>query len=141
MRIEPEEQDFDPDELARRGEGAVLADGAALFDARRYEEAHEEFEKLWLANEAGDADFFKGLIQAAICLHHLQRGNLDGARKLYSGHRRYLAAYLPSHRGLDVQAFLAAMQACMRFVLRGRPEERFPMDALTVPRMPLAATG
>ncbi|MAF66298.1 MAG: hypothetical protein CMJ84_11660, partial [Planctomycetes bacterium] len=115
-RIEPPPEDFDPGEVVRRGVGALLADGAALFNEAHYERAHEEFEKVWLSNEAGDADFFKGLIQAAICLHHFQRGNLEGARKLASGHRRYLAAYLPAHRGLDVAGFLASMRAFLAAV-------------------------
>jgi predicted metal-dependent hydrolase len=102
---------------------AHLEAGIRLFDGARYEEAHEEFEELWLANEARDADFFKGLIQACICLHHFQRGNLEGARKLYSGHRRYLASFLPRHRGIDVERLLAELQGFLRPCLRARPGE------------------
>jgi predicted metal-dependent hydrolase len=118
-----------------------LARGVELFDAARYEEAHEAFEELWLASESGDADFFKGLIQACIALHHFQRGNLDGARKLYSGHRRLLAAFLPQHRGIDVERLLALMQEFLRPCLRARPGEAVPFRAEAAPRMPLRSAG
>ncbi len=109
-RIEPEEQDFDPESFGPEEAAAAFAAGKRLFDAGEYHAAHEEFERCWLASEGGDADFYKGLIQASICLYHLGRDNVEGARKLYSGHRRLLAAFLPSHAGLDVSGFLAAMQ-------------------------------
>jgi predicted metal-dependent hydrolase len=100
---------------------ARLAACVELFNAGRYHDAHEALEELWLATEGPDSDFYKGLIQAAICLHHLARGNLDGARGLYRGHRRYLAAYLPEHLGIDVARFLADMQRYLEPVLRGEP--------------------
>lgn len=135
LKIEPSPQDFDADELARAGVEEVLREGRELFAAGRYEEAHERFEKLWLANEGADADFFKGLIQAAICLHHFQRGNLEGARKLYSGHRRYLAAFAPLHRGLDVERLLGDMAAFLRPCLRARAEEAVPFELGRAPRI------
>ena len=116
-----------------------LARGVELFDAGRYEEAHEEFEELWLANEADGADFYKGLIQVCICLHHFQRGNLEGARKLYSGHRRHLAPFLPRHRGIDVERLLAEMQGFLRPCLRARPDEDVPFVPARAPRMPYRA--
>lgn len=136
-RIEPEPQDFDLAEIEQRGVDAILREGARLFDAGSYEAAHEEFERLWLANEAADAEFFKGLVQAAICLHHFQRGNLEGARKLYSGHRRYLAAFTPRHRGLEVERLLDAMADFLRPCLRGRPGDAISFDAGRAPRMEL----
>jgi predicted metal-dependent hydrolase len=106
-----------------------------LFDSGRYHAAHEELDELWEATSGADADFYKGLIQAAICLHHWSEGNLEGARKLYSGHRRYLAAYLPAHRGIDLAAFLAGMQRALAPVLRARPGEPVPFPSADRPRL------
>ena len=100
------EVDFDPE----RPVSDALRDGIKLFNDGEFEESHEDFEHGWLASEAGDSDFFKGLVQAAICLHKLQQGQHDGAQKLHSGMRRYLAAYLPSHRGVDVSALMEEMR-------------------------------
>ena len=118
-RIEPEEEDFDPDAFTAEDAERALRHGLELFDAGEYHAAHEEIEKCWLASEGGDADFFKGLIQAAICMHHLSRDNVDGAKKLYSGHRRLLGPFLPAHREVDVAGLLAEMQRVLRPFLRG----------------------
>jgi uncharacterized protein len=109
-RIEPEEQNFDPDNFSAADAESSFAEGIRLFNDGEYHAAHESFERCWLANEAGDADFFKGLVQASICLMHLGRDNVEGARKLHTGHRRLMAAYLPSHMGLDVSSLLASMR-------------------------------
>jgi predicted metal-dependent hydrolase len=134
-RILPPEDDFDPEEVARVGTEGLLARGIELFDAGDYHQAHEEWEKVWIAGDSGDDDFWKGLIQAAICLHHFRRGELEGARKLYQGHRRYLAAFLPEHRGVDVERLLGEMQQLLRPALRARPGEEVPFDPTAAPRL------
>lgn len=123
-RVEPEEPDFDPNAFGPRDAERALDEGVRLFNTGRFKDAHEEFEKGWLANEAGAANFHKGLVQACICLHHVTEGDQDGARKLYRGHRALLGAYLPSFAGLDVAHLLAGMQRHLTPVLRARPGER-----------------
>jgi len=126
-RVLPQEPSFDPARWDEDARSVHLAQGVALFNAGEYEEAHEEFEMLWLSTQGPDSDFFKGLVQAAIALHHFARGNLDGAAKLHAGHRGYLAAYLPAHLGLDVASFLGEMKTCLAPVARRAPgaEPRF----------------
>ncbi len=120
--------DQDPEDFSPERTAEALREGLALFDAGHYHDAHEAFERGWLANEGGDADFFKGLIQAAICLHHYAEGNLEGARKLYAGHRRLLAPYLPAHRGVDLTGLLAEMQRALGPAARGS-SAAFEFDA------------
>ncbi len=114
---------------------AALRAGVELFNAGRYLAAHELFEELWEETEGPDSDFFKGLIQAAIALHHFQAGNLDGAAKLASSHRRFLAGYQPVHAGLDVAAFLAEMQRFLRPVVRREPDARIEFELERRPRL------
>jgi predicted metal-dependent hydrolase len=87
--------------------------GIELFNTGRFFSSHEVWEERWLAEGGPSRLFFKGLIQAAVALHHLQRGNAHGARKLLAGSHRYLGPYGPRHRGLDVDAFLAGMTRCV----------------------------
>jgi predicted metal-dependent hydrolase len=112
-----------------------LRAAARLFDAGEYHAAHERLDLLWEGTEGRDADFLKGLIQACIAMHHYSRANLDGAAKLYSGHRRYLAGYLPAHRGVDVAGFLAEMQRVLQPVVRARPGEAPAYDPAQRPRL------
>lgn len=118
-----------------------LAAAVDLFNRARYLAAHEVLDDLWEETQGEAADFYKGLIQASICLHHWQEGNAAGARKLYQGHRRCLAAYLPRYRGVDVEGFLAAMQAALAPLLRARAGEEPPFDEAARPRLELGAEG
>jgi len=94
--------------------------GIERFNRQSYFESHEVWETLWI-NEAGSARlFYKGLIQAAVALHHLTRGNAHGARKLLIGSQRYLGRYRPCYLGLDVDRFLAAMKRCFDDALASR---------------------
>ena len=43
------------------------------WNEQRYYEAHDVLEHLWLTTETEDADYFKGLIQAAGAFVHLQK--------------------------------------------------------------------
>ena len=134
-RIEPQEPSFDPAAWGEGDEVEHLARGIELFNAGEYEEAHEEFEILWLSTQGPDSDFYKGLVQAAIALHHFRRGNVEGAASLYGTHRRYLAAYLPTHRRIDVEALLGEMQAFLRPVVRPEAGARPRYDAEKRPRL------
>lgn len=113
---------------------ATLSAAVALFDAGRFLAAHELFEELWEATEGEDADFYKGLIQASVALHHLQAGNLEGAGRLHGSHRALLARYQPVHLGLEVSRFLEGMKVVFQ-PARAGGAERAPLPRLG-PRNP-----
>ncbi len=82
----------------------------------RYYEAHDVLEQLWLATKSSDADFFKGLIQAAGAFVHLQKRfehplhpkhsrRLPPAVRLFRLAEKNLANFVPVHHRLDVAAF------------------------------------
>jgi len=54
--------------------------GLLFFNSGSYYEAHESWEDLWKVTEGPVRVFYQGLIQAAVGLHHLCRGNEVGAR-------------------------------------------------------------
>src|SRR5206468_4294205 len=80
---------------------------------QRYYEAHDVLEQLWLKSDSGDANFFKGLIQAAGAFVHLQKQfehplhakhgrRLAPAVRLFRLAERNLSGFAPQHHGLDV---------------------------------------
>ena len=69
---------------------ADLMAGADRFNHGDYFEAHEEWEKAWYGTEGEENRFLKGLIQIAVSLHHLESGNLKGARKVMATALRQL---------------------------------------------------
>ena len=59
----------------------LLDDGIILFNSGKYYDAHEVWEDLWRGIEdPARKRCCQGLIQAAVGLHHLSRGNAVGAR-------------------------------------------------------------
>lgn len=58
-------------------------EGIDHFNAGRYFEAHEAWEQVWLRSSGDRKVFYQMLIQAAVGLHHRQRGNVAGALGMY----------------------------------------------------------
>jgi predicted metal-dependent hydrolase len=59
-----------------------LAEGLRLYRARRYFEAHEQWEIIWIRSQGPDKTFVQAMIQLAAACHHYQRANRRGTRSL-----------------------------------------------------------
>ena len=92
------------------------------WNEQRYYEAHDVLEQLWLKTDSSDADFFKGLIQAAGGFVHLQKQfehpshpkhsrRLQPAVRLFLLAQRNLSRFSPRHHGLDVAALCQLLRA------------------------------
>ncbi|HTY55449.1 MAG TPA: DUF309 domain-containing protein [Candidatus Binataceae bacterium] len=57
-------------------------EGIDLFNQGRFFECHEAWEDAWKRSAGGEKVFYQGIIQAAVAILHVQRGNLDGAARL-----------------------------------------------------------
>jgi uncharacterized protein len=93
------------------------------WNEKRYYEAHDVLEQLWLQTESPDADYFKGLIQAAGAFVHLQKRfehpshakhsrRLPPAVRLFRLAERSLSRFAPRHHGLDVAALCQLLRSC-----------------------------
>jgi predicted metal-dependent hydrolase len=79
-------------------------DGVAHFNAAEFWEAHESWETLWLVAKSDVKQFLQGLIQVAAAYHHVKRGTLRGAPRLFEAGMRKLAPFPPGFCGLDRSA-------------------------------------
>lgn len=91
------------------------------WNEQRYYEAHDVLEHLWLRTKTDDANYFKGLIQAAGGFVHLQKQYLrpthpkDG-RRLYPAVRLFrlaesnLSPYAPRRHRFGVGDFLVLLR-------------------------------
>lgn len=68
-------------------------EGVDRFNARRFWDAHESWETIWLVAESDVEQFLQGLIQLAAAYHHIQRGTLRGAPRLFEAALRRLAGF------------------------------------------------
>jgi predicted metal-dependent hydrolase len=82
------------------------------------------WEELWKEYSGELRLFYKGLIQAAVALHHFGNGNIRGARKVYGSSRGYLDQYRPLREGLDLDKFLREFDACFAEVAAS--DDQFP---------------
>lgn len=78
-----------------------LLEGIEHFNSRRFWEAHESWEEIWLVAEGDERQFLQGLIQLAAAYHHVQRGTLRGAVRLFDSALRRLNSLPPSYGGVD----------------------------------------
>lgn len=83
-----------------------------LFNTRKYWHAHEALENLWLAErDHPDRVFFKGLIQLAAVLYHVEKENFTGAWSLFASARGYLSEYPSLHLGIKRDELLRGVKA------------------------------
>jgi uncharacterized protein len=76
--------------------------GLEEFNTGYYFECHETLEDLWTGIRGPARDFFQGLIQIAVALYHLTRGNLAGARSLFQRGLARLDKYPDHYGGVDL---------------------------------------
>lgn len=76
---------------------------------RDYFACHEYGESLWL--DSGRPQLLKGLIQAAVCLYHLQNGNVRGGSRMWQRAKSYLSLHLPVYEGMDLTVLICDIDA------------------------------
>jgi predicted metal-dependent hydrolase len=94
----------------------ALARGVAEFNRGRFFEAHDAWEDLRDGTRGPERRFLEGLIQAAVGLHHLNLGNLAGARSHLAQALEALAPWRPAHRDLDLDDLVAEIDGLLEAV-------------------------
>lgn len=96
--------------------------GIRHFNACEFYEAHEVWEELWADCQGPIREFYQGLIQVAVALHHFGNGNIRGATKLYHSSRKHLQPYFPNHLGCDIRHLFIEMEECFAELLEGKED-------------------
>lgn len=89
--------------------GAEYQRGLELARAGEYFAAHESFELAWRRADAGERNFFQGLVHSVVFSYQLGRGRTIGAERQRAKAIARLEPYAPVHRDLDVGRLLAAL--------------------------------
>lgn len=108
----------------------LLAKGAAEWDERRFFDAHETWEELWMEEPRPIRSFFQGLILLAAGLHHWTETHKPRGvqTKLAAGIER-LAPYAPAFLGVDVSGMVTNASALLK--------ESVPLSAARLAATPL----
>ena len=99
----------------------LLAEGIEHFNSRRFWEAHESWETIWLESAEPDKTFLQGLIQLTAACHHFQRGTLRGGIRLFDGAEAKLGGFPEGHLGVGRTVALERVR-----LLRDRAERHVP---------------
>jgi predicted metal-dependent hydrolase len=114
-----------------------LLQGIREFNSREWFECHETVEDLWIGECGEVRDFYQGIIQVAVALHHWRNGNFGGAVSLLKGGARYLGQVSGECQWVDVTGLIADADK-MRAALEELGAER--MQALDSSLIPLIRT-
>jgi hypothetical protein len=117
------------------------------WNEQRYYEAHDVLEQLWLKTNSRDADFFKGLIQAAGAFVHLQKQfeypshakhgrRLSPAVRLFRLAEKNLSRFAPRHHRLDVIELCELLHA-YAFKIVASEYQTNPWSPETAPKLEL----
>lgn len=77
-------------------------EGLAHFNAKKFFEAHEFWEEIWLVETEPEKTFLQGLIQITAAFHHRQRGNPEGVELLLASGIVKLLRFPADHHGLAI---------------------------------------
>jgi hypothetical protein len=104
-----------------------------LFEAGFYFACHEYFEILWGRTEDVASDFYQGLIQVAVAMHHLQSHNVHGALKLLHHGMARLQPYPDVYQGLQLGVFLRQLASLQRDMAALSDATAYQFDPVQVP--------
>ena len=87
----------------------LFKQGIKAFNERKFYDAHEYWEELWLEYKLEDAKFIQGLIQLAVSYFHLFNQNLKGTRSMI---RKCLGKFkfFDTVRGMDVKELIEMIE-------------------------------
>jgi predicted metal-dependent hydrolase len=100
--------------------------GLEQFNHRRFFDAHETWEEIWLAAPEPEKTFLQGIIQVAAAFHHYTRGNPAGTRSLLQAGLRKLEGFSGKHHGIRLEELRAAARRWIAALAAGEdpgPEE------------------
>ena len=86
---------------SEKKEQFLFAQGIIEFNRKKFYDAHEYWEELWLDYKIKDALFIQGLIQLSVSYFHYFNGNINGSRSMIKKSLKKFDAY-NFERGIDV---------------------------------------
>jgi predicted metal-dependent hydrolase len=109
-----------PSELAIRGLEA--------FQQGHYFESHEYLEHAWNEDNSAARDVYKAVLQVAVAYLQIERGNYQGAIKMFLRARQWLNPLPDRCRGIDIAQLRVDAQAVHQALLDLGPENLAEFD-------------
>ena len=84
----------------------LFVDGIALFNEKKFYDAHEIWEELWSEYRLKDDLFIQGLIQLSVAFFHITNLNLKGSSNLFKKCLPKLKKFPINHRNINVSEII-----------------------------------
>ncbi|KAB2865842.1 MAG: DUF309 domain-containing protein [Anaerolineae bacterium] len=79
--------------------------GLEEFNAGEYYECHETLETAWMEESGPVRDVYRGILQVAVAYYQIQRGNYNGAMKMFLRSLQWLEPLPAQCQGIDIGRF------------------------------------
>jgi predicted metal-dependent hydrolase len=107
--------------------------GVILFNGGRFFDCHEVWEVAWQQASGADKIRIQTLIQAAVALLHLERGNLRGAQSVWAKAHAKFQTHQGELLGFKLDGFCAALERLFSAAREGHAMGQFPRLQRPIP--------
>jgi tetratricopeptide (TPR) repeat protein len=109
-------------DTCRQPLSSLALHGLELFNRGEYFEAHEALEKAWNEDDTPGRELYRAILQVAVAYLQIERGNYNGAMKMFLRLRQWIDPLPDTCRGVDVGRLRSdARRAYEMLLALGRP--------------------
>ena len=129
-----------------QNESKIFHHGIHLFNDGQWFEAHEVWEDIWHVASGDRKRFYQGLIQYAVTIEHMRRGNPRGMRSVYETALTKFEGLPDVYMGFHIPRQLRALDQLVQPVLAMDPKafdpatgrgQELPVDLAQAPKIEL----
>lgn len=129
-----------------QNESKIFHDGINLFNDSQWFEAHEVWEDIWHLASGDKKRFYQGLIQYAVTIEHMRRGNPRGMRSVYQTALTKFERLPEVYMGFNIPRQLRALDELVQPILAMEPKafdpatgrgQELPVDLTQAPKIEL----
>jgi predicted metal-dependent hydrolase len=93
--------------------------GLEQFNARKFFDAHESWEEIWLSSPEPHKTFLQGIIQISAAFHHYTCGNMQGTRSLLEAGLRRVGLFPAQYSGIHLELLREAARVWIAALAAG----------------------
>jgi pSer/pThr/pTyr-binding forkhead associated (FHA) protein len=102
--------------------------GIKCFNARKYFDAHEAWEEIWLHSSGEAKLFYQMIIQSAVALYHYERRNPRGVRGMYNNVMEKLGRLPATFMSLNLEDFARQLKTFFAELIENSHENPFDLE-------------
>ena len=85
-----------------------------LFNEKKWYEAHDAFEEIWITLDGDERQIIQGILQVAVSQFHLSKGNLNGATILLGEGLGRIKNRTKNNLGIDLETFCSCLENLLK---------------------------